>query len=178
MRKLLISLFLTLVMLSALAGNAFAANPTVTITVTAKVIAITNSQDTWNIGIVGINDVVYFSATGEKDNDYSQITNTGNVSVDIEIQGTDVDGTGDLDWALASSAGSEQYCLYANSEGTPNTYDVEVKSADYENLCEDLDPDDTYDWSMEFTAPTAFDPADDGEDKSATVTLVASEHTP
>ena len=170
-----LSLVLALALLAAVAVPAFAANPTVSITVTAQVVSITNTQATWAIGVVDVDDVVYFSATGAQDDDYSQITNTGSVAVDIEIQGTDIEG-GDYDWTLAATAGSEQYSLYANSESTPTVYDVEVKSSTYGDLTTNLAVDGTYDWSMKFTAPSAFNASDDGNEKSATVTLVASKY--
>jgi hypothetical protein len=177
MKRLIASLVLALALVLIPAASALAAGHVVHITVTAKLIQIANTMDTWDIGIIEVDDVVYFSATGDPDVDYSQVENTGNVAVDVEIQGTDIDGTGDLDWVLASTADAEQYCLYANSEGAPTVYDVEVKSsAEYELLVEDLEVDGTYDWSMKFTAPSAFDALEDGEEKTATVTLVASEY--
>jgi hypothetical protein len=177
MKRLIASLVLALALVLIPAASALAAGHVVSITVTAKLVQIANTEDTWDIGIIEVDDVVYFSATGDPDVDYSQVENTGNVAVDVEIQGTDIDGTGDLDWVLASTAGVEQYCLYANSEGTPTVYDVEVASSGYSNLVENLLVDGTYDWSMKFTAPSAFDALEDGEEKTATVTLVASEYT-
>jgi len=154
-----------------------AANPVVTITVSAQTVAITNTQDTWVIGPVLVNAVVYFSATGAADPDYSQIENTGNVAVDVEIRGIDAEG-GTYDWVLAAAAGDKIYQLYANSEAAPTTYNVEVMSAGYVDLCTNLAAtgSDKYVWSMEFTAPTIFDALDTGADKIATVTLVASIH--
>jgi len=164
---------LAVALLGALAVPAFAANPTVAITVTAKVVSITNTQANWDIGVVDVDAVVYFSATGAQDDDYSQIANTGSVNVDVEIQGLDIEG-GDYDWVLATTAASEQYSLYANKQATPTVYDVEVKKATYVDICAALIPTGTNDWSMKFTAPTAFNAADAGAQKSTTVTLVAS----
>jgi hypothetical protein len=42
-------------------------NPTVTITVQAQIVSITNSHDTWTIGLVTTNDVKYFSADNNED---------------------------------------------------------------------------------------------------------------
>lgn len=173
-RRIALSLVLTMVLLTLFAVPAGAnGNPTVSITVTAEVIAITNTEDTWEIGVVAVDAVVYFSATGEEDVDYSRITNTGSVAVDVEIQGTNIEG-GDYDWTLATTTGSEQYSLYANKQATPSTYDVEVKSSAYADIVTGLAAGGTNDWSMKFTAPTAFNASDDGAEKSATVTLVAS----
>jgi len=133
---------------------------------------ISNDPATWNIGHVQAGNVKYFSANGEQDDDYALITNTGGVAVDVQIQGLDIEG-GSYDWTLGSSAGDQTYSLYANSEASPTVYDIEVKKADYSYLCEDLAVEGTYNWSMKFTAPTALNPADDGLQKSTTITLVA-----
>jgi len=156
---------------------ALAANPEVGITVYGDIIAITNSQDTWAVGHVTAGGAaVYFSADGSADPDYSLITNTGNQAVDIQIQGTDLEG-GDYDWTLGAAAGDKVYQLYANTEGAPTVYDVEVKSSSYVDLTTNLAKAGIYDWSMEFTPPTVFDAADDGGAKTGTVTLVARLHT-
>ena len=172
-RRLGLSLVLAVVLLLAVPLATMAANPTVAITVTAEVVAITNTQATWGIGTVALDAVVYFSATGSQDDDYSQIENTGSVAVDVEIQGENIEG-GDYDWTLATAAGSETYSLYANDDDTPTVYDIEVKSSTYTDLATSFAVDDTKDWSMKFTAPSAFNAADDGAQKSATITLVAS----
>ena len=175
-RRIALSLVLAVVLTLGLVAPALAANPTVSITVTAEVVAITNTQSAWGIGTVAVDAVVYFSATGSQDDDYSQIENTGTVAVDVEIQGTDIEG-GDYDWTLAAAAGSEIYSLHANNATTPTVYDKEVKDASYVDILTDLAADGTSDWSMKFVAPTAFNAADDGVEKTATVTLVASKHT-
>jgi len=179
MRKKFLGLALALALIVTLLFPvvALAANPEVAITVYGDIIAITNSQDTWAIGHVQAGGAaVYFSATGAQDDDYSQIENTGNQIVDIQIQGVDIEG-GDYDWTLGAAAGDKTYQLYANASGTPTVYDVEVKSSSYVDLTTNLAVDATYDWSMEFTPPTVFDAADDGSQKSATITLVARLHT-
>lgn len=172
-RRIALSLVLAVALLVSFAAPVAAANPTVAITVTAEVVAITNTQATWGVGTVALDAVVYFSADGNQDDDYSQIENTGSVAADVEIQGTDIEG-GDYDWTLATAAGSEQYSLYANDDDTPTVYDIEVKSSTYSDLATSFAVDDTKDWSMKFTAPSAFNAADDGNEKSATITLVAS----
>lgn len=177
-RRLGLGLVLAVALLVAFAAPAMAANPTVSITVTAEVVSITNTQSTWGIGTVVVDAVVYFSATGAQDDDYSTITNTGSVTVDVEIQGTNFEG-GSYDWTLATAAGSETYSLYANKQATPTVYDVEVKTSSYNDItaAAGLAADGTNTWSMKFTAPTAFNANDDGNEKTATVTLVASKHT-
>jgi len=158
-------------------GAVLAANPEVAITVTAQVIAVTNTQASWGIGSIVPDAVVYFSASGTQDDDYSQLNNTGNVAIDVEIQGTNIEG-GDYDWTLNTTASPEKYSLFANDAGTPTVYDIEVKLSAYNNLKANLAVDATADWSMKFTAPTAFNADDDGAEKSATITLVASKYTP
>lgn len=178
MRKSLVTVLLVaaLLFMGVIVGSpVLAADPEVAITVTAQVISVTNTQATWGIGNIVPDDVVYFSATGSQDDDYSQLNNTGNVAIDVEIQGENIEG-GDYDWTLATAAASETYSLYANDDATPTVYDIEVKSSAYNDLTGNLAVDATADWSMKFTAPTAFNAADDGAEKSATITLVASKY--
>ena len=172
-RRMALSLVLSIALLVSFAAPALAANPTVAITVTAEVIAITNTQATWDIGTVALDAVVYFSTDGVQDDDWSAIENTGSVVVDVAIQGTDIAGT-TYDWTLSTAAGSEAYSLYANDDDTPTVYDIEVKSSVYSDLATSFAVDDTKAWSMEFTAPSAFNAGDTGDEKSATITLVAS----
>lgn len=177
-RRIALSLVLAVALLVVFALPAGAANPTVSITVTAEVVSITNSQAAWDIGTVALNAVVYFSETGAQDDDYSRITNTGSVAVNVAIQGTNIEG-GAYDWTLATGAGNQTYSLYANTPSGGATYSVEVKTSGYVNIVSNLPAtgSDTYDWSMKFTAPNEFNVLDDGLDKTATVTLVASKYT-
>jgi len=176
MKRRFLALGVVAAMVAALVAPsvALAVDPTVAITVSAKTIAITNSQATWGIGTIVVDAVVYFSTDGTQNDTWSQIANTGNVAVDVEIQGTNFEG-GLYDWVLAATTGSEQYTLFANSEGAPTTYNVEVKSSVYGDLTTGLAKAGTYNWSMKFTAPSGFNASDDGSEKSATVTLVASQ---
>lgn len=177
-RKLLAGLLVVVMIASFLCPMAVkAADPEVTITVSAQIVAITNTQSSWGIGIIEVDDIVYFSTNGVQDDDWSQIENTGNVAVDVEIQGTNIEG-GDYDWTLAAAAGVEIYSLYANKQATPTVYDVEVKTSAYNDItaAAGLAVSATNDWSMKFTSPTQFNASDDGAQKTATVTLVASKH--
>jgi len=173
-RRIGLSLVLAVALLVAFALPVSADNPVVQITVTAQVVSISNSQNAWAIGVVTLNDVKYFSANNAEDDDYSLVTNTGSVAVDVALDGTDFDGTDALDWVLAAAAGSEQYSLYANSGNGTATYNIEVDKSSTNFLVETLPVDGTYKWSMNFTAPSAFDASEDGEPKSASVTLVSS----
>ena len=175
MRKKLLTLALVLVMavtfLCPMA--ALAANPEVAITVTAQIVAITNSQATWTIDTpIAVDGVVYFSVDDAADPDYSQVVNTGNCTVDVEIQGTDLTGT--PTWTLASTTSADQYTLHANTEGAPTTYTLEVKKSAYNDLKAGLVAAGTWDWSMMLTAPSGFGGTEDGNAKTGTVTLVAS----
>ncbi len=172
-KRIVLSLVLAIALMAVFVAPVAATNPTVAITVTAEVISITNTKATWAIGIVAVDEVVYFSTDGTEDVDWSQIENTGTVAVDVEIQGQDLSGT--PSWTLATTTGADQYSLFANSEGTPSTYDVEVTNgAPYNDLTTNLAAAATYVWSMEFTAPSSFGGTEDGGEKSGTVTLVAS----
>ena len=176
-RRIGISLVVAVLLLVGLVVPVGATNPTVTITVTAQVVSITNSQSTWAIGMVTLDDVKYFSADNLQNDTYSLITNTGSVTVDVEIQGSNFEG-GSYDWTLAAAAGNQTYSLYANKAATPTVYDVEVKTSGYVDITAagGLAAEGTNAWSMNFTAPNEFSASDDGNAKNATVTLVASKH--
>jgi len=181
MRKKLLTGLMAVMLLLAMVlpcSVVFAADPEVTITVTAQIVAITNTQATWTIDTpVAVDGVVYFSADDAQDDDYSQIENTGNVAVDVEIQGTDLSGT--PNWTLAAATDADQYTLFANKQATPTVYDVEVKKATYNDITAagGLAAAATNDWSMKLTAPSSFGGTEDGNAKTGTVTLVASKHT-
>jgi hypothetical protein len=177
MKKRLIGLAIVAVLVLSFAFPVFAsaANPTVAITVYASTISITNTKATWAIGyVVAGGAAVYFSTNGAQDDDWSQIENTGNQAVDIQIQGTAItDGV--YPWTEGAAAGDKIYALVANNSSGGATYNIRVKSSAYLDITTNLPAtgSDTYDWSMKFTPPTIFDAADNGAQKSATVTLVA-----
>jgi len=175
LRRTALSLVLAMALLVVTAVPAGAQNPTVSITVRAQTISITNSKATWDIGLVTVSDTKYFSTDNAQDDDWSRITNTGNVAVDVAISGTDfVAANTTFNWVLAAAAGDQIYSLYANKQATPTVYDVEVKKAAPVNIVTSLAAAGTNDWSMNFTAPSAFHAEDNGLEKAATVTLVAS----
>ena len=169
LRRIALSLVLAVALVVAFTAPALGANPTVSITVRASVVAITNSQDTWNVGVIAASGT---SKWGSSDT-YSTLTNTGSVNVDVEIQGTDA--VGDTTWTLAADGdpGSEIYGLKAT---TGSEYNIIVKKTPFNDLTTNLphSESNTVTWSMTFYAPTAFNAAEAGESKSATVTLVAS----
>jgi len=171
-KKLLAGLLVMGLLLTGLVpATVLAANPEVAITITAEFVAITNTQNTFAIGVVEAGDEA--TKWGASDT-YSTAENTGSVACDIELQGELIEG-GDYDWTLAATAGDKIYQLYANSDHS-TTYDIEVKSSVYTDLTTNLAADATWTWSMQFTPPTIFDAADAGAEKSSTLTLVASKH--
>ena len=174
--RLLIAVFVALMMVLIPVTGVFATNPTVTITVTAGLLTATNSHDTWAIGYATPSEVAYFSANNAQDDDYSMLINTGNLAIDITLQGTNFEG-GAYDWTLGTTAGDQIYSLYANKSGTPTVYDTEIKSSSYTTLKTNLAASANVTWSMKFTAPTAFHASDAGVQKSSTLTLAISEHT-
>ena len=175
MRKKLLGLVLVTVIALSLVFPmaALAADPEVAITITAELVAITNTQASFAVGTVEAGDGA--TKWGASDT-HSQVENTGSVACDIELQGTDIEG-GVYDWTLGATAGDKIYQLYANTAGAPTVYSIEIKSSAYTDLTTNLAADATYNWSMEFTPPTIFDAADDGAQKSSTLTLVTSKYT-
>lgn len=174
-KKLLTGLLAVMLLLATIlpCSAVFAANPEVAITVTARIVAITNTQATWTVDTpIAVDGVVYFSATDAADPDYSQVENTGNCTVDVEIQGTDLAGT--PTWTLAATTAADQYTLHANTVGAPTVYTLEVKKTAYNDLKAGLASASTYVWSMMLTAPSSFGGTEDGNTKTGTVTLVAS----
>ena len=80
------------------------------------------------------------------------------------------------DWTLAGTADDQIYSLHANTSSGGATYTLEVtNAAAYNDIATNLVKDATHDWSMKFVAPSAFNASDTGDDKTATVTLVARE---
>ena len=171
-----LSLVLAVLLTLGLVVPALATNPTVAITVTAQVVSITNSQNTWGMSTIDVSATVYFSANNLEDIDYSLITNTGSVNADVEIQGTIIEG-GTYDWTWATTPGDQIFSLYAYNV-TAADYTIPVKTSSFVDIVVDLPAtgSDTYAWSMKFMGPTAFNAADDGVQKTATITLVASKH--
>ena len=176
-RRLGLSLVLAVLVQVGLTVPALAAgNPTVSITVVAEVVSITNSQASWPIGIAIVDATKYFASDVDvEDKDYSTVTNTGSVAVDIAIQGTDIEG-GSYDWAISATgvAASETYGLNATAGNGTGAYSTIVKKTPFNNLATALAAEATWGWSMLFKAPTAFNANDDGAQKTSTLTLVAS----
>lgn len=175
-RRIGLSLVLAVALVVGFVVPVVAVNPTVTITISAQITSITNTQNTWTVGAVVAGASAIKWGTSDT---YSTVENTGNVAVDVEIQGTDFEG-GAFDWTLSNTgtAGDKIYALMANSDHS-TTYNITVKSASYLDLITNLAAtgSDTWTWSMQLTPPTIFDVGDLGASKTATITLVGSLHT-
>jgi len=174
-RRALLSLVLAMALVVVTAVPAGAANPTVSITVRAQTISITNTQNTWGLGEVVVSESYKWGSSDT----YSTVTNTGNVNVDVTIRGTDcVAVNTTFNWVLADTSvpGDQIYGLNATITSTYNIIVKKTEGGGFNELVSDLPHTalNTQDWSMTFYTPTAFHAEDDGLDKSATVTLVAS----
>jgi len=170
-RRMGLSLVLAVVLLVSFTVPAMAGNPTVAITVTARVISITNSQNQWPVGIVAPSDTPKWG----DDDTHSEIENTGNADVHVRIQGTDlVDQVNtDYNWTLAASGdpGDQAYGLKAT--GTEYNIIVKKEADTPGDITTDLAPAGKVTWSMTMYVPTAFHGDDGGGEKQATVTLIA-----
>lgn len=182
MKRRLAILGATLLLLAGMVvpSAVFAIAPTVTIHVTAQMVSITNDKDTWELGLVTEGQILYFSTDNAQDDDWSTITNTSNVHVDVELRGTDlIPANPTYTWTLASENTTATYCLYANLAATPTVYNVEVKkAATYSKVAVNLGEGLTNKWSMKFTAPTTFNAEDNGLEKASVLTLAATKYTP
>ena len=128
---------------------------------------ITNSPSSYGFGTLEV------SSTALTGLDYFTITNTGSVTVDVTIQGTDATG-GDDTWTLADdgSPGTNIYALKAGLDGGDYTVIVK-KTATYNTLKSGLAASATQDWGLKIWMPTALSGYDNNQ-MTATITLVAS----
>jgi len=129
--------------------------------------AITSTPDSYDFGTLEVN------TTGATGLTHFTITNTGNVAVDITIQGTDLTG-GDDTWTLSNTAeaAANTYGLKVGLEGGDYTVIVK-KSATYNVLKSNLAVDATQKWGLKIWMPTSVTDYD-GQTMTGTVTLVAS----
>lgn len=166
-RIVLIGLAMALVLAMAVPLAVGATDPTVSITVTAEVVAITNTQDTWAIGTIATSQTAVWGDLAT----YSTVENTGNVAVDVEIRGTDL--TGGTTWSLAAD-GNPGADIYGLKATITTEYNILVKPSAYVDLKAGLAAAATETWSMTFWSPTSLTAPTDTVQKSGTVTLVAS----
>jgi len=139
----------------------------ITIDAVAAEPEISNVPDTYDFGTIPVNTT---ATTGLA---YFTVTNTGSVTADVTIQGTDATGGADT-WTLSDTAtpGENTYALKAGLDG--NDYTIIVKkSAPYNTLVSDLAPSATQKWGLKLWMPTSLDGYQNNE-LGATLTLVAS----
>ena len=92
---LITSIIVSTIALAATTGD-------ITATVTAQNVAVTVSDGTVAYGTIAVNQTEDTTSAGIDDT--QTVTNTGNVTGDISVQGTD-----STDWELGDTIGSEQY---------------------------------------------------------------------
>jgi len=130
---------------------------------------ITNAPDTQAFGYLSEGTS---SATAI---DKFTITNTGNCTVDVTIQGTDLEGGDDV-WDLDDNGdpGENIYALWAGLDDGDDLFDTIIKEGKTNIFVIGLIEDGTQDWGMKIYMPLSI-PGCDYVEMSATVTLVASE---
>ncbi|MBA7701764.1 hypothetical protein ES703_110510 [subsurface metagenome] len=166
MRKAILSVALALMLLVVFAVPIFAAtSQDVTVNATPSFISISNSQSTYNFG------VVVAGTTPTTATDWSTITNSSSVSTDIEISVTTATWSGGVTWTHSdtATAGEDTAGLKA---GTGGTNDIIVKFASPNDLVSALGAGTPYDWNLQLIAPSSFT---DGVQKEIVVRLTAVE---
>jgi hypothetical protein len=180
MKRLIISVLIALTLLLSIAAPAMAlTTATVTITATPTYIALTNSENSWAVGVVAVSSTYWWTAAGtapdpspfEANDMKSTITNTGSVAEDIDIKVAAF--TGGVGWTISTddSPAEGEISLRAGITGTANEAGmVQVITTDTE-LVDSLAAAGTKAWCAELETPSSFT---DGAQKSGTVTLTAS----
>lgn len=132
---------------------------------------ITNAPSTQAWGIVSLSEN---STTAIN---YFTVNNTGGVAVDVTIQGTDLSG-GDDTWDLSDDAsiGDNIYGLRVGLDDDDDTFDIVVGEASATEFITNLGTSDNQSWGLCIYMPSAVT-GYDNQQMSATLTLVASEHT-
>ena len=180
MRRILIALCLVLLIISIMTVPAFAATTAdVTITATPTYIAMTisNSPNTWAIGVVVHDTMYYWTADGLVpaeplvDGDMKEtITNTGSVTEDIDVKCANF--TGGVGWTLSAdeTPGANEVNLRAGITGMANMAAmVQVTNVDAEIIA-DLTSTGTKKVCLILETGTFTD----GVAKSGTLTYTAS----
>lgn len=168
-RLVILGILIALVASLVLPGAVFAATTAdVVITAEGECIAITNTQASWDLGIIAVDSTTKWGASDTM----SDCVNAGNVAVNIVITGTDLVGTST--WVLADTAASMIYNIECNDFAGGTAYTVEVKKSVGNTAKASLASAATAQWSMEFMAPTAITELDGPDSLTGTVTLTAS----
>lgn len=133
-------------------------------------VEITNTPDNYGFGMLQI------GASSNTSISYFTITNTGNCAADITIQGTDLTG-GDDTWELSADAsvGENIYGLMAGLNDDDDLFDT-VVNLTANSFVTNLAESGTQDWGLNLSMPTSLS-GFDGNNMTATITLIASEHT-
>jgi len=126
---------------------------------------ITNTPASWDFGTVWENSTYSTGLTA------FNVTNTGDVPVNISISGTNMTGVGT--WTLNDTAtpGADTYGLKAGVVGGDYTIIVK-KEPTYNNLVTNLGVGNSTQWGLELYTPTSYS---GGYEKSGVVTLTATE---
>lgn len=165
MRKMALSLMVALLLTLTVVATTEAANPAITITVTARAVSVSNTPSSWDFDLVGTNSTYETGLT------CFNTTNVGNVEVDISISGSNMTGGG-FTWELSDTATPDDmvYGLKAGLSGGNYTIIVKLNSP-YNYLAENVTVDTSQQWGLRIWTPTDYD---DGNDKTGTVTITAS----
>ena len=164
MKKTLLAILLALALVVIPVGSALAANTAdVTVTATPGWVSITNSEVSFNFGIVTA------GTTPNTGTGWSTITNSSTVAMDINIKcdgWSPVSGTNSWTYGVA---GVDQARLAA-SDGD-GAYDVVIAAINTDYLlCDGVAVSVNPTWELELEAPSSFTHVDEQE---TTVTLTA-----
>ncbi len=165
MKRIALTLIVALLLTFSVVATTGAANPTITITVTARVVSISNTPSSWDF------ELVDSASTYETGLTCFNTTNDGNCEVDISISGSNMTGSG-FTWELSDTATPSDmvYGLKVGLSGGNYTIIVKLNSP-YNYLAENLTVDSSQQWGLKIWTPTDYD---DGNDKTGTVTITAA----
>lgn len=132
---------------------------------------ISNTPDSKGFGVLEVN------TTSSTAINFFTIENIGSGAVDVTIHATDLAG-GDDTWDLSDTAtpGENIYGLEAGLDDDDDLFDVIVRETEaYNELVNNLLESATQDWGLKLYMPTTVTDYD-GQQMTATVTLVCSAH--
>lgn len=168
MKKHLLSLVLSLMLVVGLAGPVMAATDAdVDVTATPAYIAISDNATSYDFGVVSV------STTPSTATNFVAITNTSTVQTDITISVTTNTWAGGVGWTHSDTAtpGADTAGLESNRGGVWDTGDVIVKFAAPNFIYENCPALTNFDYGLQLIAPTSFT---DGVEKSITVRVSAA----
>lgn len=168
MKKLIVSLVLSLVLVIGLVSPALAATTAdVTVTATPSYVAITSSQTSYNFGVVAA------SSTPSTATTWALITNTSTVQTDQTISVLAATWSGGVTWTHSdtNAPGADTAGMLSNKGGTWGTGDVIIKYTTPNDIATNQAALTNYSFGLKLTAPTSFT---DGVEKSITVRVSAA----